>query len=197
MLRLWAYQDHPNLPLTTFGLHHTVCPQHHAGQKAMRLYHNVTSQHAGEVAKVPGRSPPFPKPRHANLPAGKFERYSGFGLQCEHGATCYAFNGALRLPKELQHAHTAFGRCLDPATPLPIGERPKATVDVKATAFGLKPGSGSPTRRDSELPGAAGGPMSPCQRSFPDGLEKVAPQGSPVALAGLLPQGSTILLRMA
>jgi hypothetical protein len=39
-----------------------------------------------------------------------------------------------------------------PVTPLPIGERPKATVDVQATAFGLKPQSGSPTHlRRAEL----------------------------------------------
>jgi hypothetical protein len=40
-----------------------------------------------------------------------------------------------------------------PATPLPIGERPKATVAVKTTAFRLKPQSGSPTHlRRAELP---------------------------------------------
>lgn len=40
-----------------------------------------------------------------------------------------------------------------PATPLPVGERPKATVDAKATAF--KPQSGSPThlsRAELQLP---------------------------------------------
>jgi hypothetical protein len=46
-------------------------------------------------------------------------------------------------------------RVKKPAAPLPVGDRPKATVEAKATAFGPKPQSGSPThlrRAELQLP---------------------------------------------